>query len=125
MAEYKRCLNHKDRSAEAQCHQCHKPACHECIVENEQGKFCSPECAARFREFKTRWKEPDLKKPFNLVGKLVGLAMLGVVFLGLAWVGHHLLGLEFLQPYDYLGQYMSKKEHAKPVEPAPANETGK
>ncbi len=118
MAGSRFCLNHKDRSAVAQCHQCHKPVCAECLVDQDGGKFCSPPCAARNREFKTSYKEPNIKEGFNLVGKLVGLVLLAVVFLGVAWVGNNVLGIGFFANYDYLGKWMGKKAKAAPEPPA-------
>lgn len=108
MTDHKFCLNHKDRASVANCHQCHKPICAACVQQNEQGKFCSTQCGTKYREFKARYKEPDIRTPFSLVGALVGLAILATVLLGLAWVGHNVLGLDFCAPYDYLGKWLGK-----------------
>jgi hypothetical protein len=117
----KSCLNHREREAVAQCHQCHKPMCAECVMDDPLGKFCSPQCLARFREFKARWKEPDTKPPFSLVGLLSGLTMLAIVLLGIAWIGHNVVGMPFFARYDYLGKWLSKPTPPTPPANAPAD----
>ncbi len=102
------CLTHRDKVAVAQCHQCHKPVCQMCVMDDPLGKFCSPQCVARYKEFKNRWKEPNTKPPFSIVGAISGLVMLAVVALGIAWIGNNVLGIGFFAKYDYLGQYLKK-----------------
>ncbi len=101
----KACLNHIDREAVAQCHQCHKPVCKSCIKQDPAGSFCSTECLTKYKDFKARYKEPNLKKPC-LVKGLVGL----VVAVELAAYGlHSWLGVNAVACIDFLGRFLPGK----------------
>lgn len=101
----KACLNHKDAVAVAQCHQCHKPVCRACLTQDAAGSFCSTECMTKYKDFKARYKEPNLKKP----SFVKGLISLVVCIEILAYVGHSWLGLGFLEKVDFLGKLLPGK----------------
>lgn len=101
----KACLNHKDAAAVAQCHQCHKPICKACLKQDPAGSFCSTECMTKYKDFKARYKEPNLKKPSfvkGLIALIVGLEVL-------AYIGHSWLGVGLLEKVDFIGKFLPGK----------------
>ena len=76
------CPNHTDRPATTRCHQCHKPACEECTVVTEDGRFCSTQCARAYADFREAGKgaaKPGRSKLRLIAGAILLLAVLLVV----------------------------------------------
>lgn len=101
----KACLNHKDAPAVAQCHQCHKPICRACLKQDDAGSFCSTECMTKYKDFKARYKEPNLKKP-SRIASLISLAI-GLELL--IYVAHSWLGVNAVAGLDFLGRFLPHK----------------
>ena len=98
----KACLNHNDREAVAQCHQCHKPICKSCLKQDPAGSFCSTECLTKYKDFKARFKEPNLRKP-SFVKGLVGLVVGGEI---LVYLLHSWAGVNCLACADFLCKFL-------------------
>lgn len=101
----KYCLNHRAVDAVAQCHQCHKPICRECLVTDANGQFCSTQCAAKNANFKASYKEAKLAGP-SLMSRLIGAAVGVAILLGIVHAAVRFLGISFLASFDLIGKFL-------------------
>ncbi len=70
------CIVCHERPAAFLCVQCHKPVCDECAFKDENGVFCSRECAARYRSYKQTQRPPVRRRPGGMLkGVIVGIVM--------------------------------------------------
>jgi hypothetical protein len=83
------CLNHPSTPAAANCAQCHKPVCDECVVMGGEVAFCSNECIEKYRVFKARYRpQPEDRGSWLLT--LAKLAAVAVIVMVSLYVGRRL-----------------------------------
>lgn len=73
------CVVCHDQVAAFRCKQCHKPMCDECAFKDENGAFCSRECAANYRSFKQAKARTPARKAGSLLRTVIILILLAAV----------------------------------------------
>jgi len=79
------CVVCHDQPAAFRCVQCHKPVCDECAFKDDNGAFCSRECAANYRSFKRAETASARRRSGGLLKTLIILLVLAAVALVVAW----------------------------------------
>ena len=72
------CVVCQDNPAAFRCIQCHKPVCDACAFKDENGAFCTRECAAKYRSFRQAQAGTGRRKRSS------GLSTLIIVLVALA-----------------------------------------
>ena len=78
-----KCVVCHDKAAAFRCIQCHKPVCDECAHKDENGAFCSRECAGQYRSYAQVARKAAAKK--GSLGKVILLVILLAVAAFIAW----------------------------------------
>ena len=73
------CVVCHNQPAAFRCKQCHKPMCDECAFKDDNGAFCSRECAANYRSFKQAPPLEPRGKAGSLLKTVVILVLLAAV----------------------------------------------
>ena len=82
----KMCVVCHNREMAFRCIQCHKPVCDECAFKDDNGGFCSRECAAKYRAYREASTRLEVARPKGSLAKsLIILLILVGVILFAAW----------------------------------------
>jgi len=79
------CVVCHDRPAAFRCIQCHKPVCDDCAFKDDNGAFCSRECAANYRSFKRAQAASAPRRRGSLLKVLLVLLILAAIAAAVAW----------------------------------------
>jgi hypothetical protein len=84
------CLNHTDRPASQRCKSCLRPICEQCVVQAEDGIYCSNRCVQDTKKYSERMAALGIEKPPPslwdfLRGPVVFLSLVAFLIFG-AWV---------------------------------------
>lgn len=88
------CANHPVKKAVNKCKKCGKLLCRDCIIQKENGIFCSIECYQEAKEFTNKVMDVAPKTKKSLIPKLI---ILIIILAAAVWGLKTFLGIDILK----------------------------
>ena len=88
------CENHPVKQAVAKCKQCGKNLCRDCVIQKENGSFCSIECYQKAKQFKQKVVDYGPSRKKHTLRNI--LVIIFIIIAGI-WALKNYLGVDLIK----------------------------